>query len=52
MIDLKCNYLSDEFKNLFMQFLVSQDHETTVKEFIQCVKYICDFAEKDFLELT
>lgn len=47
-----CPYYSDQFLELFSLYLISCSHERTVEEVLSCVRSLCNYAKKDFLELS
>lgn len=47
-----CDYLSEEFILQFASFLATVSHANTSNEYVRCVRSICNFAKKDFLDLT
>lgn len=51
-MQFNCPYLGNEFKNLFERYLYSLDHPGTANECIRSVRSICNFTQKDFLDLT
>lgn len=50
-MNIDCKYYSEEFRTLFERYLYGIGQAGTARETAKAVRRICEFAEKDFLEL-